>query len=201
MISTFLRLAVATVFAATLAACGGKASFTVSGSIGGSDDTNLKNDGLVLANADQTLAVAANATTFSFAKQIDYGVTYAITVKTQPRHQFCSIFNGSGTAGQTASINALVRCLQNAYSIGGTISGLTVGGLVLTNGSTGGTVGPFSAGTSVPFTFAASVFDGTVFGVTVLTQPPGLFCSVANGTAVMGEAAVTNIAVSCVPKP
>jgi hypothetical protein len=46
---------------------------------------------------------------------------------------------------------------------------------------------------------------GTSFGVTVLTQPDGFTCTVANGTGEMKEdqekaGGVTNVAVTCSPK-
>ena len=87
--------------------------------------------------------------------------------------------------------------MLNQFLVGGTISGLTADGLVLTNGTTGGTF-PAASGTT-SFTFAAPVVYGTTYGVTVLTQPTGLFCSVTNGAGTMGDAGVTNIAVNCVP--
>ncbi len=44
------------------------------------------------------------------------------------------------------------------------------------------------------------VLDGAPYGITVLTQPPGLVCTVANGIGVMGEVDISNIVVTCVPK-
>jgi hypothetical protein len=85
---------------------------------------------------------------------------------------------------------------MNAYAIGGSITGLDVEGLVLINGSNA-TIAPAKAATS--YAFPAPVEYGTTYGVTVLTQPPGYRCTVANGTGTMGEAAVTNINVTCNP--
>lgn len=197
MKSSFMRPALALALVAGLSACGGKASFTVGGII-----DKLVYPGLVLANGSDTVAPAANATTFAFAKGVDYGTTYDVTVKTQPAHQTCVIPTGSGkdTAGRMATINIFVSCSTNAYAIGGTVTGLTAEGLVLTNGSTGGTLVVLKDSTT--FTFLNNpVTYGNTFGVTVLTQPAGLRCSVANGTRTMGDAAVTDIAVSCVPTP
>lgn len=195
MKSSFMRPALALALVAGLSACGGKASFTVGGII-----DKLAYPGLVLANGSDTVAPAANATTFAFPKSIDYATTYDVTVKTQPAHQTCVILNGKDTAGRLATINIVASCSTNAYTIGGTVTGLTAEGLVLTNGSTGGTV-PVPKD-SATFTFLSNpVTYGNTFGVTVLTQPAGLRCSVANGTRTMGDAAVTDIAVSCVPTP
>jgi hypothetical protein len=120
-------------------------------------------------------------------------------VKTNPAHESCTVnpYYYQDTAGRLASIDIPVSCTLNQFLIGGTISGLTADGLVLTNGTTGGTF-PAASGTT-SFTFAAPVVFGTSYGVTVLTQPTGLACSVSNATGTMGDANVSNIAVVCVP--
>lgn len=187
-----LRPLAALVLGLSLAACGGKAEFTVAGTLSG-----LFNDGLVLANGSDTVSPKANATTFAFAGSISYGTPYEVTIKTQPRHETCTVLNGKDTAGRFASINVQVSCTRNSYSLGGTVSGLTQGTLEITNGSTGGS--GVLATNATSFTLPA-VLDGTPYGVTVVTQPEGLFCTIQNGTGVMGEAAVTNIAITCVPR-
>jgi hypothetical protein len=138
---------------------------------------------------------------YSFPKQLEYGEEYNVSVKTQPAHQTCDLYlpnyYAHDTAGRLATIDILVQCSLNQFLIGGTISGLTADGLVLTNGTTGGTVAVINGSTS--FTFGTPVVYGTTYGVTVLTQPTGLVCSVSNGAGTMGDATVSNIAVNCVP--
>ncbi|MBL8266428.1 MAG: hypothetical protein JNL55_08605 [Steroidobacter sp.] len=80
------------------------------------------------------------------------------------------------------------------FSLSGSISGLTVSGLVLANG--GDTLNVASAATQ--FTFPRSVRSGDAYAVSVQSAPAGLSCSVANGSGTMGSANVTNIAVTCV---
>ncbi|MGK5054269.1 hypothetical protein [Janthinobacterium sp. RB2P8] len=175
-----------------LAACGGKASYDVSGSIG-----NLNTNGLILANGGEDLPVEAGQTRFTFKKRIDYGTDYNITVKQQPAHMTCGISGGSGSAGHYINISAAVSCSQNAYSVGGTISGLTVEGLELINGNATTTV----AKDATTFTMASPVADGTTYNVTVTAQPKGLKCEVQPGTGVgtMGEANVTTVKIACNP--
>lgn len=175
-----------------LAACGGKASFDVSGTLSG-----LNNDGLVLANGSDTVSPPAGATKFTFSKRIDYGTDYNITFQKQPAHMTCSIVGGSGSAGHYVSIEAAVSCSQNAYTVGGTISGLTVEGLTLINGNTTTTV----AKDATTFTMVGSVNDGNTYGVSVFTQPAGLLCVVQPGTGsgTMGEANVTTVKIACNP--
>ncbi|PKB22486.1 hypothetical protein [Janthinobacterium sp. 64] len=176
-----------------LAACGGKASYDVSGTV-----SNLNNNGLILASGGEELPIAAGQTSFSFKKRIDYGSDYNITVKQQPAHMTCGISGGSGSAGHYINISAAVSCTQNAYSVGGTISGLTVEGLVLINGNETTTV----AKDATAFTMASPVADGRNYNITVSpTQPKGLLCVVQPGTGVgtMGEANVTSVKIACNP--
>ncbi|WP_035822696.1 hypothetical protein [Janthinobacterium sp. RA13] len=176
-----------------LAACGGKASYDVSGTI-----TGLNNEGLILANGSDTLPVPAGKTSFTFGKRIDYGTDYNITVNKQPAHMTCGISGGSGSAGHYINISAAVTCSQNKYTVGGTVSGLTVDGLVLINGSTTTTV----AKDATTFTMSGSVAYGDTYGISVSeTQPKGLKCTVQPGTGggTMGEANVTTVQIVCNP--
>ncbi|MGK5046571.1 hypothetical protein ACQ4WP_11810 [Janthinobacterium sp. GB4P2] len=175
-----------------LAACGGKASYDVSGTI-----SNLNTDGLVLANGGDTLPVPSGKTAFTFIKRIDYGTDYNITVQTQPAHMTCGISGGSGSAGHYINISAAVTCSQNRYTVGGTVSGLTVDGLVLINGSAITTV----AKDATTFTMAGSVDYGSTYAISVSAQPKGLECKVQPGTGggTMGEANVTSVKIACNP--
>lgn len=79
------------------------------------------------------------------------------------------------------------------WSISASVSGLTASGLVLQyNGS--GSIPVPSGATTVPITDIAA--DGSSYAVTILTQPSGLACSVANGTGT-ANSDVHNIVVSC----
>ena len=175
-----------------LAACGGKASYDVSGTV-----SNLNNNGLILANSGEELPIAAGQTSFTFKKRIDYGTDYNITFKQQPAHMTCSISGGSGSAGHYINISAAVSCSQNTYSVSGTISGLTVDGLVLINGN----VTTIVAKDVKTFTLNGAVADGTTYGVGVSTQPKGLLCVVQPGTGAgtMGSSNVTNVQIACNP--
>jgi hypothetical protein len=183
-----------------LAGCGGKAQYVVGGTI-----SNLNTSGLVLVNnGGDDLPVAAGATSFAFSKQIDYGTTYNITVKTQPAHMTCSVSAGSASAGYNVSIQAVVTCVQNTYSLGGQYSGVTAAAdgtarsVTLVNGSTGGSVTlTSSTATSGDFVFSSYVADGQAYGVTLVDPANGLSCVLQNGSGVMHEAAVSNLLLTC----
>lgn len=192
MKSSFLRPVAALALALGLAACGGSESFVVKGTVDGQ-----AYDGLVLTNNGVDLPIAKGTPTFSFPGSLEYGETYNVLVKTNPPHQTCEAnpnFNAD-TAGRMATINVPVRCVINAYTVGGKITGLTTEGLVLTNGTTGGTIAVVKDATV--FVFAAPVAFDQSYGVTILKQPTGQTCTITNGVGVMGDAKVENIQVTC----
>jgi hypothetical protein len=221
MKSTYLRSLAALLLALGLAACGGKSSFTIGGVFTTTDGVTLSplaNSGLVLENSNNgdTVSVPAGATSFSFPKTINYGEGYTVVVKTQPNHQTCTPIPPTDTdsAGHTTSIKVIVECVQNSYFISGTITGLpttaTTLPLILTNGSnnTVFTYDPTSTVAPLPptFEFVTAVVDGASYGVTVLQNPTGFSCTVANGTGIINGVglanqaiAVTNVVVNCVP--
>lgn len=183
-----------------LAACGGggsssggqnnppPATYTVGGTVSG-----LTVDGLVLASNGATVTVNSGASTFSFAAALASGTAYAVTVQTTPNGLTCSVANGTGTVAAANVSNIVVTCSGKAYALGGTISGLVSSGLVLSNGTDQLSV----ASGATSFTMPNQVAFSSSYDVKVTTQPQGLTCSVQNGTATMGAAAVTNIAVTC----
>ncbi|MBZ2208007.1 hypothetical protein [Massilia soli] len=192
MKSSFLRPALALALAAGLAACGGTATFGINGTVAGQ-----AYPGLVLTNNGVDLPIAVGTTSFSFPGSLEYGDAYKVLVKTNPPHQTCEAdprYN-EGTAGRTAAINVPVQCIVNAFSVGGKITGLAAEGLVLTNGTTGGTINVVKDATV--FVFANRVAFDQSYGVTILAQPTGQTCSVTNGVGLMGDAPVENILVNC----
>ena len=84
-----------------------------------------------------------------------------------------------------------VAC-STAYTIGGTVSGLTGTGLVLQdNGGSN-----LAVSTSGVFSFSNSVARSASYSVTVLTQPTSQTCTVTNGRGT-ASANVTNVQVAC----
>ena len=81
-------------------------------------------------------------------------------------------------------------------TIGGNLSGLGAGLSVVLKRNSTETITRTADG---PFTFTGTTFSGSGYGVTVLTQPVGQSCAVANGTGTVNNngTPVTNIAVTC----
>ena len=178
-----------------LAACGGKATYDVSGTI-----TGLNNNGLVLTNNGDTVTPGAGATNFTFAKRIDYGTSYDITIAQQPKGAVCTIANGSGKASSYSVTTAVVSCQTNTYALSGTITGLSADGLTLVIGSNG--TSPLKGSTA--YTFPA-IADGTPYNISIRTQPTGQTCRFQGSTSAdghdtvgtMGSAATTAATLDC----
>lgn len=209
-----------------LASCGGgsKETYPVKVTVSG-----VQYAGLILTTNGQELNVpvpakAGDDVVVSFPNGLDYGTYYNVLPKggsatggggSQPAHQNC-VTRGYpreyGTAGQTASVESArtpaievyYGCTVNQYELSGTITGLTSpdASITLINGSNSQTTVAGNATTS-PLPFALSpVAYGTSFGVTILTQPTGFTCTIANNTGVMNDALEAlkgkkDVAVTC----
>ena len=211
MKSSLIRPALALALAAGLAGCGGsdKAEFVVKGTIAG-----IVYPGAVLQTNGQEIAIPVPSTpggtvSFAFPNKLEYGDVYNVTFKSRPQFQdTCTdlpntIPNFNDTAGRLADINITFVCYVNAFALKGKVNGLTADGLVLANGSTGGSGAvDWTSGVTTPIDFAlpAVPYD-TTYGVVVIAQPTGQVCTVVNGTGRMPNAEVTNIAVNCVAAP
>ncbi len=166
--------------------------YTIGGTV-----TGLSGTGLVLQNnAGDDLAVAADGS-FTFARSIDSGAAYAVTVQSQPSgpSQTCSVTGDSGTVGGANVTSVVVNCATNTYTIGGTATGL-LGTVVLQNNA-GDNLSVSSNGS---FAFATPISSGAGYAVTILTQPgvPSQTCSLTNASGTVAGANVTDVTLSCV---
>jgi hypothetical protein len=82
-----------------------------------------------------------------------------------------------------------------AYTVGGTVSGLTGSGLVLRDNG-GDDLGVTANG---PFTFTTHLAAAAAYSVTVYAQPssPAQTCVAANGSGTMPAGDITTVAVAC----
>jgi sugar lactone lactonase YvrE len=99
----------------------------------------------------------------------------------------CGGGGGSSTGSGTGS---------TTFTVGGTVSGLSASGLVLTDN--GGDNLTLSSGATT-FTFSQSIASGTSYSVAVATQPTGESCTVSGGSGT-ASANVTSVAVACAVK-
>jgi hypothetical protein len=170
-----------------LAACGGgEIGGTVSGLGSGLSVTLLNND-------SDALTVSRNGG-FTFADTVAANGSYAVTVRTQPVGQFCSITGGSGSidADGTSIDSVRVSCAFSA-SLRGTVSGLQPGTAVtLANG-----ISQVAISADGPFAFAETLSDGTLYNLRVLVQPAGTICVVQNSSGSFVAASFQDISVLC----
>ena len=159
--------------ACLLAACGGGDSvdpapppvadgFTLGGTasgLGSGKRVVLQNNG-----ADD-LSVTANGA-FTFAGRVQADKAYAVTVKTQPEGQSCAVVQGSGVA--TANVNSVAVACANLpaarYSLGGSVSGLAAGGVLVLQNNGSDDLGISANG---GFTFASPLAGGAAYAVSV----------------------------------
>lgn len=213
MKSYLIRPAGGLVLALALASCGGgdDDKFTVQGTVTGLEYPNLvlqNNGGPALTVSPA--AKAGDPVSFTFPEKIEYGQVYKVTF-TDPPHQNCGASSTapqslSDTAGRLSAIDVRIACVRDEYPVGGTITGLTkdTTGLVLANGSNTGTYTPTTEAITAdkPFEYSlpVQVAYGVTYSVTVITQPVGRFCTVANAAGVMGDEQIKNVNVTCVPR-
>jgi exo-beta-1,3-glucanase (GH17 family) len=177
-----------------LAACGqsqnwsqNPTSISIGGTVSGLTGTLSLAD-----NVADPLTVTSNGP-FTFALQLASGAAYDVAITAQPTGQTCTLSNASGTSTSNVT-NVAITCATTP-SIGGKVSGLTGGSVVLqNNGGDNLTVSDNGA-----FTFSEDVAAGGAYAVTVLTQPTnGETCAVANGSGT-ATADVTSVSVTCTP--
>ncbi len=164
-------------------------SYTLAGTV-----TGLTAGGLVLQNnGGDNLAVNANAATFQFSTPVAAGGGYSVAALAQPAGLTCTVSHGSGTNVRADVTNVSVTCSADTFTVGGTVTGLTAGGLVLQdNGGDNLTV---AAGAS-SFVFATPIAYGGSYAATVFAQPAGQTCSVSNATGT-AKADVSGVTVAC----
>ena len=211
-ISTLLRISSYVMFIIVFTACGG-------GGGGGGDNpgagnptygvsvtvTGLSGSGLVLQNnAGDNLAISADGA-FSFVTALNDGVSYTVTVQTQPTSpaQTCTVSNGSGTLAGADITNVAVSCVDNppasTFTISGSVSGLNGSGLVLQNNGADN----LAISANGAFSFVTALNDSVDYLVTTQSQPtgPAQTCTVSNGSGTLAGADITNVAVNCVNNP
>ena len=99
---------------------------------------------------------------------------------------------GGGSSTST-STPTTTNFTVEPYTVGGTISGLTVSSVVLANGTATVNVAAGATSWAFPNSFAA----GSSYSVTVQTQPTGELCAVTSGGSGMDTGTVGNVTVVC----
>lgn len=79
------------------------------------------------------------------------------------------------------------------YTVGGTISGLSRGNLLLQNNHEY----DYATSSDGVFAFEIALPSGSPYDVTIASQPAGLSCSITNDSGIITDSNIINIAVNC----
>lgn len=158
--------------------------------IGGSV-TGLAGTLILRNNGGDDLSVTSDGG-FQFATALHYGASYAITRLSQPAGQTCTLTNATGMVATSDVTNIDITCSTNAYTVGGTVSGLT-GTLVLRNNG----ADDLTVTTNGAYTMPTPVASGSPFAIAPGVQPVGQTCSVLNPVGGVGFGPVTTVDVVC----
>ena len=159
------------------------------------DVTGLASGTLVLSDGAGALQTVTGNGSHLFNDRLAPGQAYALTVSQQPADQTCVVSAGTGTvpAGQlTVSIPVTCSAIPR-YPVGGTVTGLTSGALLLQDRG----ADLLTIAANGPFSFATPVQRGMLYHAKILGQPPGQHCTLANASDVV-RGPVTTIDVQCV---
>ena len=145
-------------------------------------------------NGGDDLTLTSNGI-YAFATPITSGSNYTVTLQTAPKGQTCNVVNAGGTVGTSNVTTVNVFCSDLPYTVGGNISGLTGGQLLLNiNGGVN-----FGFSQNGAFTIPGTLSDGQSYTVAVAAQPAGQLCSLTHATGTIDAANVTNVTATCAP--
>ncbi len=111
---------------------------------------------------------------------------YVLAGCTPTANGYC-LFSANSTTPASITVSS-----TSAFSVGGTVSGLSGTVVLQNNGGDSQTIS-----SNGPFAFSTPVTAGEPYAVTVQTQPADQTCTVSNGSGTMGSANVTNVTVTC----
>lgn len=177
----------------TAGAVGTAQFFSVSGTIVG-----LSGSGLKLSIGSGTPLTIGSDGPFAFPSPIAAGSAVVVRVAAQPTapNQTCSV-SASGTIPVLLRdvTDVQITCKVNSYAVGGTITGLSGSGLVITN-STGDEL---TIGRDGRFAFPTKLTAGQAFAVGIKKQPlsPAQTCTVSGGAGNIVSGNVTSVAINC----
>ncbi len=167
----------------TVAVACSSESYTISGTVVGM----LSGQSVTLQNNSGDYLTVSSNTSFSFTTKITSGLTYVVTVKTQPTGQTCTPNLNSGVVSGNVTDVSII-CSYTVYTVSGNVRGLS-GTIVLQNNY--GSDQTLTSDGSFSFRVASSA----KYNVRVKTQPNGK-CTVSNCSGTV-SADVDNVSVGC----
>jgi hypothetical protein len=166
--------------------------------IGGTVSGLVAGGTLVLTDANTSAQVEISTNgSYTFGTNFADGSNYLITATTTPISQTCVVSNGAGTinGADITDVNVVCANAPGIFSIGGTVSGLPDGGILLLENEDGGAFKEITA--NGPYIFDVGYTDLALYQVAVVSEPAGYDCLIANGSGSINGANVSNIDVTC----
>ena len=172
--------------------------YSVGGKLSGLGDGKA----VVLGDASgPRVSVGANGT---YRIQMGAGTAYRLEVLTQPTGQTCTFTRNNHQGTASADVDDIDLACQDSSAapgsllISGTVTGLGAGQGLALQLQSGGQSQQVQVGPDGRFTFPVPV-DGD-YQISVVTQPPGMTCSVTEGQGHTKAAGGTRlVTVTCVP--
>lgn len=189
-IENSVRACAYAVVVGSLMACGGGRQADIGGAVSG------LGAGLSLAlqnNQADKLTVTRNGA-FQLVTDLGRRNTYNVTVALQPTGQTCSVANGNGTVDyRGTSVNTVAVTCTTTSSVGGTVSDLAAG----TSVSLGNAGTLLLLAANGAFAFSGILSPGSIYDVSVITQPAGQLCSILNPTGMVAVNVMASVTVTC----
>lgn len=146
---------------------------------------------MTLQNDFTDTIVVANGT-FTFPRHFASTNPYRVTVVKPPLGYTCTITNGTGAIAGANVTNVAVQCAADAFTVGGTLTGLPAGDAVtLTEGATSVTLTA-----NGPFTFPARP-SGSRYSVWISKPPASASCGAYGVTGTVGHGNVQTVTIAC----
>jgi len=154
--------------------------------------TGLSGSLTLQLNGEESLTRTANGA-FTFETEIEDEKTYTVALTATPTEQDCTLQGATGQVSGADVTSVQVNCVQKTYTLGGTVTGLD--GTIQLRIEGGETLSLTANG---PFTFQTRLPAGGTYAVSVVAQPRGYRCTVANGSGTV-SGNVTGITAQCSP--
>ncbi len=164
-------------------------------------DLNIDVSGLAATNAvsfsNGMDLLTVNTDGINTLSSLADGSAYDVSITTQPDtpNQTCTVTSNNANGSVNGSdVTVTVICVTNAYTIGGNVSGLSMGNSVtLQNNATDDLL----INANGNFFFPLPLSDGSVYSVSVTSQPAGQSCSLTNNTGTLNGGLVNDVNVTC----
>lgn len=180
---------------AVLSGCVAYSGTTGEYSVGGTVSGLTTNSGVLLTDAAGSGVFVSGNGRFTIENAFADGAAYDLAVASDPGTPAvrCTVNRGQGVIAGADVANVTVECAQRAFSLGGTVSGVSAVGLVLE--SRGAEIAVSKDGS---FVFPGKITTGSSYAVTIEQNPDGETCVLENAAGTV-DAADVSVKVTCAP--